>query len=258
MRQRLLALALLTTLAAGCGGEPVPPPPSPVATTTAEGPSASTPTPSTPTPSTPTVAPPSPAAAIRLPPDAPTVFTGTVVAGELPVARLVPPGATVGSTWVLQPPDDAIAQVGVVWSRGADPLSSEHGLEIWRPAPPGWRVAFAFTDPAGAGVFGIRAETADLTGDGVPDLLTFEDTGGSGGCGTWSVIASEPAGPTQILRRSTCDTQIQPEGGDLKVRAAVFAPGDSHCCPSAFRTTTLRWNGSAWTVVDRVVTPASG
>jgi|SRR5581483_3038122 len=249
MRRRLLTLAVLIVLAAAsCGGEPVPPPPSrtPVATTSTEEPPASPPTPAPPT-----------SAAIRLPPDAPTVYTGTVGPGELPVARLVPPGAQVQQTWVMQPPDDAIAQVGVVWSRGADPLSSEHGLEIWRPAPPGWRVAFAFTDPVEAGVFGIRTETADLTGDGVPDLLTFEDVGGTGGCGTWRVIAIETGGPSQILRRRTCDTQIQPEGGDLKIRQAVFAPGDSHCCPSAFRTTTLRWNGSVWKVVDRVVTPTS-
>ncbi len=248
MRRRALALALLAILAAGCGGEPVPPPPSGAA-------AASSPATTAPAPPASSRA---SAAAVHLPPDAPTLYTGAIDAASLPVARLVPPGAGVVQTWVLHPPDDAIAQVGVLWSRGADPLSAEHGLEIWRPAPPGWRVAFAFTDPAGGGVFGIRAESADLTGDGIPDLLTFEDTGGSGGCGIWRVIASGRAGPAEILRRSTCDTQIQAEGGDLTVRQAVFAPGDSHCCPSAFRTTTLRWDGSAWKVVDRVVTPASG
>jgi hypothetical protein len=44
--------------------------------------------------------------------------------------------------------------------------------------------------------------------------------------------------------------------GTLRIRAAEYEPGDSHCCPSRFRTTTIRWDGSGWTVVDRVVTPA--
>ena len=42
----------------------------------------------------------------------------------------------------------------------------------------------------------------------------------------------------------------------IVIRSAEYDPGDSHCCPSRFRTATIRWDGSGWTVVDRVVMPA--
>jgi hypothetical protein len=63
-------------------------------------------------------------------------------------------------------------------------------------------------------------------------------------------------GAEQIWNRTTCDTQVRPADGDLVVREAVFETGDAHCCPSAFRTTTLRWNGETWDVVSRETTPA--
>ncbi len=120
----------------------------------------------------------------------------------------------------------------------------------------GWRAVYAFTDRPSAGVLGIRVVPADLTGDGVDDLLTEEQRGGSGACATWRVIASAAGGAAEIYRREGCDTEISAVDGALEIREAVFEPGDPHCCPTAYRTTVLEWDGQAWAEVSTEVEPA--
>jgi hypothetical protein len=71
------------------------------------------------------------------------------------------------------------------------------------------------------------------------------------------LIALTEGDAAQVFRRSGCDTTIEPAGdGTLSMREAVFEPGDSHCCPSAFRTTTLEWDGSAFVATDVRESPA--
>jgi hypothetical protein len=108
---------------------------------------------------------------------------------------------------------------------------------------------YGFTDTPKKDVVGVRFNVDDLTADGIPDALTFEDTGGSGACGTWRVISPSDGAATEIFRQQTCDTQIINSAGTLKIRQAVFAPDDAHCCPSSFHITILRWNGQAFVTI---------
>jgi hypothetical protein len=180
-----------------------------------------------------------------------------ISAGDL--TPLVPPGSTPGTSAVLARPDAPIDQVALAW-RSGDALAGRAGLIVWQHADgaPAWRAVYAFTDPKAKGVFGVRMDQADVTGDAIADLLTFEDVGGSGACGTYRVVESTDGDAAEILRRDVCDTEIQVAGGDLRVRQAVFETDDAHCCPSAVRTTVLRWNGSDWVEVSSGVSTAPG
>jgi hypothetical protein len=250
--RRLAAVTFFVLLASSCGGESAPvPSPSRTNQPTATPPGPSlTGTVATPTPPT--------SPTIEVPVDAPTTYGRRLTSDKVPVADLVPLGAEVTTAWRLPPTTDQVPQIALAWTRGVDPFSAEHGFEVWQQFPdkPPWRVVYAFTDPPSEGVLGVRFDVGDVTGDAIPDVLTFEDKGGSGGCGDWRVVQSGAGFATAILRRSTCDTQIEIASGRLRIRAAEYEPGDSHCCPSRFRTTTIRWDGKAWTVVDRVVTSA--
>jgi hypothetical protein len=177
-----------------------------------------------------------------------------ISAGDL--TPLVPSGSSPATSAVLARPDAPIDQIAVTWEGGEPPLGPS-GMIVWQlvDADRSWRAVYAFTDPRNSGVFGVRIEQADVTGDEFADLLSFEDVGGSGACGTYRVVASTNGDASEILRRDVCDTQIQIAGGDLLLRAAVFEPDDPHCCPSAFRTTVLRWNGSAWERVSSEISP---
>jgi len=250
--RRLATLTILVLLVSSCGGEsaPVPSPSRTIEpTATPPGPSP-TGTVATPTPPT--------SPTIDVPVDAPTTYGRRLTSDKMPVADLVPLGAEVTTAWRLPPTADQVPQIALAWTRGVDPFSAEHGFELWQQFPdkPPWRVVYAFTDPASEGVLGVRFDVGDVTGDAIPDVLTFEDKGGSGGCGVWRVVQSGAGFATAILRRSTCDAQIEIASGTLRIRAAEYEPGDSHCCPSRFRTTTIGWDGTGWTVVDRVVTSA--
>jgi hypothetical protein len=195
---------------------------------------------------------------VQLPPDAPTIFEADAAPADLPFDRLVPPGAEVDATWILDSPEDPTQQLGIVWSRGEDPLFRERGFALWMPFddPARWQIVFAFTDPVNEGVLAIRTVEGDLTGDLVPDLLTFEDLGGSGACGTWRVITSASTTASQVFHRRTCDAELSIVGNHLELFEAVFEPGDAHCCPSAFRTTTLEWNGERFVRTNVVESPA--
>ena len=74
----------------------------------------------------------------------------------------------------------------------------------------------------------------------------FHETGGSGSCGTTSVV--DLATGALVYRSSGCDRTVDPNADPpgLVVREAVYRPGDAHCCPSRVRTTVLVDDGGTW------------
>jgi hypothetical protein len=177
----------------------------------------------------------------------------------LPDDALVPPDAQLTDRLTLPTASGILDGVAVSYVVGADPFAAEHGFALWQrfDEAPAWSVVFAFVDPPREGILGIRLEAGDLTGDGHPEVLAFEDRGGTGACGTWRVIAPAPGAAAEVFRRTTCDTQIQIAGDVLEVREAVYEPGDPHCCPSAYRLSTLRWNGSRFRQIASQIEPAA-
>jgi hypothetical protein len=200
---------------------------------------------------------------LRLPGDAPVTLDdpaaiARVAAGNYTV--LAPPGATVTSTWALSAPGDPFDQIAFAWQRGEDPFALEHGFVVWQrfETEPTWRAVYAYTDKPAKQVLGITFETGDLTGDGVDEALTFEQTGGSGACGTWRAVSPSPGGASEVFRRKTCDTDVRIVDTTLEVREAVFEPEDAHCCPSHTRTTVLEWDGSGFGEISTEVVDTTG
>ena len=260
-RVRFLVPVVMSLALAGAAcsdsGEPVPAPPATTPTTTTETTQTPSSTPTTPSPSA------SPSLAVdpdvRLPEGMPAIVDdptdlALIAAGDFGV--LVPPGASSANASVLVTPEDPIDQIALTWL-DEEPSGRRTGLIVWQrfADPPIWRAVYAFTDLPRRGVFGIRVDTGDVTGDRTSDLLSFEDVGGSGACGTYRVIATTAGDASEIFRRDTCDTEIAISRGDLRVREAVYRPDDPHCCPSAFRTTVLRWNGASWEETSSEVVP---
>ena len=190
--------------------------------------------------------------------DTPSSYDRDVEASEVPPEALVPRGTSVTDVWLAE--TSAGSSILVAWvDPGTDPFRSEHGLVVWRRFPgvsPPWRPLFGLRNPPQRGVVQILAIIGDATGDGSPDALTFEDTGGSGACGTWRVL--DLAANANSFKKKTCDTTIDlstdPVG--LVIREAVFEEGDAHCCPSATRTSVLVFEGSArWKLVSTIDEP---
>lgn len=247
-----LAAAALAIGVAACNGRDVVVPTSslsPTPTRTTATPSPTTSPPSEPPPPSPSPRPIPPAWAAPIEED--------LAPEELDDAALVPPGAQLLDRITLEAAGDVPDQVAVTYVIGEDPFAAEHGVAVWQrfDEPPAWSVVLAFVDPPARGVLGIRMQAGDLTGDGHDEVLTFEETGGSGACGRWRVLAATGVNTEQVFARQTCDTEILLVGGALEVREAVYEPDDPHCCPSAFRTTTLEWDGEAFEETDVRVEP---
>lgn len=253
--RRLIYVAVFALVCVACDGTAPPPVASSSSTTSPPSPSSS---PSSPSPSQSPSPPLEPD--VHLPADAPAtvdVSAGAASLAEDDFAALAPPGATVTFASVLVTPEDPIDQIAFAWRRGDDPFAAETGLAVWQRFDdrPTWRAVYAFTDRPRKGILGIDVRSGDLTDDGVADLLSFEDVGGSGACGTYRVIEPSSGSAEEIFRREACDTAISIAGGDLEVREAVFEPDDPHCCPSAFRVSTLRWSGTRWREVASETRP---
>ena len=185
---------------------------------------------------------------LQLPADAPTELAEPLEPAAIEGAGyvdLLPRGATAGTVESFSEPFD---QIAVSWYRGDDAFARQTGLIVWQrfETGPSWRAVYAFTNRASSGVFSVTLQGGDVTGDGVADLLSREDTGGSGACATWRVVVSARGGASESYRRQACDTSIEIAGGALSLREAVYEPDDPHCCPSAFRYVTLGWDGEAF------------
>jgi hypothetical protein len=251
VRRLALASLLLLALAACDGGDAAVETPSPT-------PSAS-PSPTTPPP-TPSASPsPEPSPAERpFPPAWAAPIEEDLAPADLEDASLVPPGASLTARVELPAAGDVPDQVAVAYTIGDDPFAAQHGFALWQrfADAPAWSVVLAYVDAPARGVLGIDVQAEDLTGDGHDDVLTFEQTGGSGACGRWRVLATIDGDARELWSRRTCDTSVTLVAGALEMREAVYEPDDAHCCPSAFRTTTLEWDGERFVETDVREEPA--
>ncbi|MBI3647200.1 MAG: hypothetical protein HY240_00320 [Actinobacteria bacterium] len=256
----ILPVLLLLVVSAGCGGgspaavSTIPPiPPSPSSPTSSSASVSPTHNPS-PQPVSPTPAP------VVLPRGVPASYAPDDEPGDVPPSALVPRDATVTGTWFARSPSGSDTAILVTYARGGDPFAREQGFVVWRrfPTRPHWRATFGFSDPARVGVLAIRVDVGDATGDGLPDALTFESIGGTGDCGAWRLIQIASATAVQVEPPGTCDVtvEISTDPVGLLLTKAIFRPGDAHCCPSAFRTIQLEWNGEGFDVTKKRVSPA--
>lgn len=184
-----------------------------------------------------------------LPAGMPSSFGDAVGPGDVPAAALVPLKAQVTGSWrASTSAGDAIV---VAWEMpGGDPFRTDRGIAAWRRFDDGgapWRPVWGHAYLAGrAPVETVSAQIADVTGDGSEDAVILAETGGSGACGTTSVV--DLATGAVVYRSAGCDRTVDPnvDPPGLVVREAVYLPGDAHCCPSKVRTTVLVDTGGTW------------
>jgi hypothetical protein len=194
-----------------------------------------------------------------LPPGLPPSFADDVGPGDVPAAALVPLTAEVTGSW------DAATSAGdaivVAWAMpGPDPFRLDRGIAAWRRFDDGgapWRPVWGAAYPARRDALqNLTADVADVTGDGSADAIVTAEIGGSGACGTVSVV--ELTSGSRVYRSAGCDRIVtastDPVG--LTIREAVYRPGDAHCCPSAVRTTVLADVDGEWTTVRSTTSPA--
>jgi hypothetical protein len=192
-----------------------------------------------------------------VPADVPPSFDGAVAADNVPAAALIPIGATVSDSWTT-PAGDVKA---VAWEYpGTDPFRQDRGVAVWHrydDAGAAWRPVWGaeFSSKNENPVLGVDARFADVTGDGTADAVVFASVGGSGGCGTTLVV--DIAAAAQVYRSQGCDRAIDPSSDPvgLRIREAVYASGDPHCCPSSFRETVLVYEDGAWRTATSSVSP---
>jgi hypothetical protein len=257
MRRLALPCLVVAVLAAGCDPSEAPGPDA-SGTATAGAPSSAPPTPSAspsgtdvPSPSPGTPAPP------VLPDGVPSTYEDDVDVRDLPVGELVPQGDEVTSVARTRGGPVEAAVISFT-SPDADPFARAHGFVVWRRQPgadPPWRAVYGLEHPRRAGVLAIAADVTDLTGDGAPDALIREETGGSGQCATYRVVDLDAGAP--IWQRAVCDAMIQPNPDPIGLFEVtrIYGPHDPHCCPGAIRERVLAWDGARFAVVDRQVTP---
>jgi len=249
-RIAVLAAVALGVGACGGGGTSGDRSPSPSAVTTSPTPKRASPTLSSPAPSSPVATP------IELPPHTASTVADDVAAADLDTAALIPRGAEVDRSWITRDPE---ALVVAYVMPGSDPFRQDRGTIVWRrfDDAPAWRAVAWFPTSAESGVLGVDGIVADVTGNGLQDVLMAAYTGGSGACARWTVVDVEAG--DRVFARDLCDGRIDPSADPigLSVDQAVYRVGDPHCCPSAFRTTVLTYAGDGrWTVASKDVRDA--
>jgi hypothetical protein len=181
---------------------------------------------------------------VNIPPSTP--------ADEVDVDSLAADGEDVTGRWVGRV--GAGDQLIVAVAGAGSAFARDRAVWKWTPARSlgGWLGVPLLEYPAARGVLNIDAVVTDVTGDTNDDALIFALTGGSGACGTWTVV--DLSSTRALYRKDLCDAAIDPstQPVGLLVRESVYRSGDPHCCPSARRETVLTYDdGGGWDVFSR-------
>ena len=173
----------------------------------------------------------------------------------------VPNGAVVLRNQTLPTMGGIPDQRVVTWHLGGKPeeaSSGFYGVSIWQ----GGRQLYAHR--ARTGAIDLSVETGDFTGDGHDDVLVFDDTGGSGGCGVYRALATSAAevrlAYVQLLCVDEGSIHLSRAGLTFRVGEAKNprTAGDIHCCYLFVRRTVKRWNGRRLVTIRTARQPLKG
>jgi hypothetical protein len=149
----------------------------------------------------------------------------------------------------------------VTWRLGGhaeEPSTGLYGVTAWQGKHR------LYSHRAAPVTYGIYVETGDFGGDGRNDALLFEDHDGSGGCGVYRAIVSEPTSMRQVNARVLC---VDRGSIHLRRESLIFRIGvrknprtadNIHCCYEVLRTTMKRWNGRRLVVMRTLLRRLTG
>jgi hypothetical protein len=190
----------------------------------------------------------------------PTRLSGVSAPDDVPLLDLIPADAVVDRAWFVRASADIPPQIAVSWEQIALVGSSSlrRGLVIWQRVGrrPTWRRVYSRVVPV-YGVNRLAVQKGDVTGDRHPDLLLFEDTGGSAGCGVYRLLATVRGRITQLFVRRAC---LDNAAVALHDDALVLYDGivrdpktlwQIHCCWTVWQRTVQRWRGGTLVSVER-------
>ena len=190
----------------------------------------------------------------------PKRFAGVFAPAKLPLLELVPKDAVVMHGWSVPAGGGVPPQVAVWWQRTSLAGSSldTSGLAIWQrlPRAASWRLVSSLRFPVYR-VEGVHIRAGDVSGDGHPDLLLFEDMGGSAGCGLYRLLASVQGQMTQLSVRRGCfdNARLRLHGGALVMYDGIAKDPRTleqiHCCWRVWLRTVMRWRGRKLVGVER-------
>ena len=190
----------------------------------------------------------------------PKRLSGVSAPAQVPLLDLIPADAVVDRAWFVGASAGIPPQVAVAWEQVALVGSSSlrRGLAIWQRLGrrPTWRRVYSRVVPV-YGVNRMTVQKGDVTGDRHPDLLLFEDTGGSAGCGVYRLLATVRGRITQLLVRRACvdDAAVVLHGGALVMYDGIVRDPKTlwqiHCCWKVWQRTVQRWHGPKLSSVER-------
>jgi hypothetical protein len=107
------------------------------------------------------------------------------------------------------------------------------------------------------GVNRLTVQKGDVTGDRHLDLLVFEDTGGSAGCGVYRLLATVRGRIAQLFIRRACldDAAVVLHDDALVMYDGIVRDPKTlwqiHCCWTVWLRTVQRWRGRKIVSVER-------
>ncbi|MDX6511983.1 MAG: hypothetical protein QOE36_1487 [Gaiellaceae bacterium] len=180
---------------------------------------------------------------------------------EPSVRALAPPGAHATLTRIRAGGGEP-GQAVVTWSRDvrttagatAGQLREERGVLLWQDAGRRWNLVLDHRFVVGEDQYEFAvAHTADATGDGHADVLLVDETGGSGGCARYTLVATVSRRLHVLLRKFVCDGSVAfTRHGVESVEGVGPCPIDQGAhCYGGTRRIFQRWSGTV--LVDRKV-----
>jgi len=187
---------------------------------------------------------------------------------EFDLSLLIPRGSRLRQVWFIHGGRER-DQVLVEWirSKKASLYGEEFsdtvrwGLTLWTQTPftpadyqaPWKGVAIPLLELA-PGAPNMRVATADVTGDGHPDVFVEQYPHTNHGCGPHEVVATLHRRSWRVFRADFCETTLRGSHGLLALDRPYYTDGDSVCCWSKVEKVRLRWNGRTYlTASDRIV-----
>lgn len=101
-------------------------------------------------------------------------------------------------------------------------------------------------------------ECADLTGDGVEEMVLAPSAGAGGNIFNWAVFTPDAAGDWQLAfsREAHQIAGLKLGDGTIVERVPAYGEGDPLCCPSGFETSEIAHRDGEFVVASPAATPA--